>query len=109
MGLHHFKCNKLDKRMVIIFDYRLNQCWKAGDDLVLQYRDQKMTVPHDELKKRALKISRQRFQSHFDESKTYGIYHFKWVPDREEPPRNTQQELPFGKLQVTEEKQHEEN
>jgi hypothetical protein len=102
MGLHYFECKKLEKGMVIIFDYRLNQCYKAGDDLVLKFKGREMVVPHKELKKRALKLSRQIFQSQFGGGgNTYGIYHFKWVPTNK-PKTPPIQTTIFDALKATE-------
>lgn len=100
MSKHYFECKKLDNRMVIVYDYRLNQCYNAGDDLVLRYKNREMTVPHAELKQRAKKLSNIKYQSHFG-GEQYGVYHFKWQPDPERDPSEDQMVLPFPELQAT--------
>lgn len=94
MKLHYFECSKLDKGMVIIFDYRLNTCYDSGSDLVLKYKGREMLVPHNQLKAKAKKLTSKRFPSQFG-GKEYGIYHFKWEPtDKlEEEVINKQQTL----------------
>jgi hypothetical protein len=79
MKNYYFQCSKLDKGMVIIFDYRLDECYKTGSDLVLKFKGREMLVPHSQLKTRAKKLTNRRFPSKFN-GKNYGIYHFKWEP-----------------------------
>lgn len=78
MGRHYFKCNTLKNGMVVVFDYRLNECNRNGDDLVLAYKDREMVVPHAELKKRAMLIDKAVHPSEF--GKPFKYYHFKWEP-----------------------------
>lgn len=94
MKLYYFQCNKLDKGMVIIFDYKLNECYNSKCDLVLKYNGREMLVPHSQLKTRAKKITNRKFPSQFG-GKEYGIYHFKWQPtdNVEEEITNKQQKL----------------
>lgn len=87
---HYFECKKLDKGYVIVFDYRFQECYDKGQDLVLKYRNDEMIIPHNELKKKALKLSRMTFVSQFSGGRTYGVYHFKWEPEKKE---KKQQEL----------------
>lgn len=82
-GKHYFLCKKLERGYVIVFDYRLNDCYNKGDDLVLQYRDKEMTISYADLKKKALKFSRMIYQSQFSGGRSYGVYHFKWQPTEE--------------------------
>jgi len=91
MGKHYFKCNKLIKGMVVIFDYRLRECYNNGDDLILAYKDREMVIPHSELKKKALKIDTMLHSS--DYGKPFKFYHFKWEPTDEEEINNKQQTL----------------
>lgn len=77
MKLYYFQCNKKENGMVIIFDYRLNDCYNSKCDLVLKYKGREMLVPHNQLKARAKKLTTRKFPSQFG-GKEYGIYHFKF-------------------------------
>lgn len=77
--------------MVIIFDYRLNECYNKGDDLVLAYKNREMLIKHSDLKKKALLIDKRIYPSQF--KKPYKFYHFKWEPTDEEEIKNKQQTL----------------
>lgn len=91
MGEYYFKCNTLKDGKVIIFDYKLNECIKMGDDLILAYKNRKMIVPHAELKTRALEIDKRIQPSKF--GKPYKVYHFKWEPIDDEEINSKQQKL----------------
>ena len=90
MSKHYFSCNTLKNGMVICYDYRLNECYSNGDDLVLVYKGREMVVPHNELKKRALKIDTRLQPSKY---RPYSNYHFKWKPTDGEEIKNKQQTL----------------
>ena len=92
MKLYYFQCNKVVKGMVIIFDYRLNECYKKGCDLVLKHKGREMLVPHSQLKAKAKKITHTKYPSQFN-GPMYGVYHFKCEPTDEEEIKNKQQIL----------------
>ena len=77
--------------MVVVFDYRLNQCYNAGDDLVLTYKDREMVIPHSELKARTLALDKSIHPSTY--GKPFKLYHFKWKPTDEQEIAEKQNKL----------------
>jgi hypothetical protein len=78
---YYFQCTKKNKdNMVIIFDFRLEECIKSGYDLVLKYNNREMLIPFSEIKNKAKKLTYKKFPSKYN-GKNYGIYHFKWKPN----------------------------
>lgn len=95
MNQYRYEATKLESGYVMVRDYNLNQCNNAKMDLVIVYKKKEMTIPHKDLKARAQKLSTRRFQSYFPGKPDYGVYHFKWIPDKVE---SKQVELPFTKI-----------
>lgn len=82
MSQYHYEAKKMYGGQVMVRDYNLNECFRGGHDLVVLYKTYRMTVPHGELKARAVKVDQKRYRSKFD-GREYGVYFFRWVEDKE--------------------------
>jgi|TARA_Y100001938_G_scaffold151043_1_gene245441 hypothetical protein len=83
---------KLYNDSASVRDYIVESCYQANEDLVIKYRGQKMTVPHNDLL-HFMQFHRHTFQSKYKAEQTYQLIDFVWQPDQDPPPEPPQLEL----------------
>lgn len=87
----HIKLKKLFNGYGSVRDYLIKMAVANREDLVLEYKDDKMVVPLKVLANPdKFQIHKTKFQSKFHDSQTYELYDFKFVPNA-----NLQPKLPL--------------
>lgn len=82
MSQYHYEAKKMYGGQVMVRNYNLNECFRGGHDLVVRYKQYTMTVPHAELRARAIKVDDKVYKSQYG-GQDYTIYYFRWVEDKE--------------------------
>jgi nucleosome binding factor SPN SPT16 subunit len=67
--------------MVSVRDYLVEKCIARREDLVVEYKKAKMTVPLERLMTK-FQIHSRKFASKFNDE-SYTLYDFKFIPDGE--------------------------
>jgi len=74
-----YKPKKLFKGYVSVRSYIVDTCLKKKSDLIIQYKDEKMTIPYIRLTN-LFQFHKKQFQSKYS-NHTYELVDFNFIPD----------------------------
>ena len=74
-----YKPKKLFKGYVSVRSYIIDTCLKKKADLIIQHKDDKMTIPYMKLTN-LFQFHKKQFQSKYS-NKTYELVDFNFLPD----------------------------
>ena len=73
---------RLFNGLASVRDYVLKKCYQEGKDIILTYKNEKMTVLHKELKSKSFQLSDKTFTSRYG-SEPYRLIDYKFEADKE--------------------------
>lgn len=89
---NHFEytVKRLYNGLASLRDYQVQIAIQKGQDILIKYQNQKMTIPHDEIPKRGT-LSKVKTKSKYN-GKEYKLVDFRFKPDNK-PTDSNQTEL----------------
>ena len=69
-------------RYADIRDFRRKEALKKKHPIVFEYGGKRMTIPYTEIKRRALRINKQKFQSKWYPDQFYTLIQYLWREDK---------------------------
>ena len=67
--------------MVAVRDRIVNEARQSKQGLIIVHGQDKMIIPHIELKKRIARVSEGRFKDHYGRSDPNRLIYYPWKPD----------------------------